>query len=63
MGEVEKNKFAALAWPSSGNAAVCGPGESGGIIQAIRKKYSEVSISLDGKFSYPTGKEGAELLV
>ena len=28
----------------------------------IRRKYSEVSVSAEGKFSYPTGKEGAELL-
>ncbi len=32
------------------------------IRQAIRAKYAEVSISASGKFSYPTGIEGARLL-
>ncbi|HEB02265.1 MAG TPA: methyltransferase domain-containing protein [Nitrospirae bacterium] len=29
---------------------------------AVRKKYSEVSISLEGKFTYPTGRDGAHVL-
>ncbi len=33
-----------------------------GIRQAIRNKYADVSISSEGKFQYPVGKEGAKLL-
>ena len=29
---------------------------------AVRKKYSEVSRSLEGKFTYPTGRDGAHVL-
>ncbi len=29
---------------------------------AVRKKYSEVSRSLEGKFPYPTGRDGAHVL-
>ena len=32
------------------------------IKSAIRQKYAEVAVSAAGKFQYPTGKEGAELL-
>lgn len=32
------------------------------IRKAIRDKYAEVSISAEGKFQYPTGKEGAKAL-
>ena len=32
------------------------------IRSSIRKKYAEVSLSAGGKFSYPTGKLGAEML-
>lgn len=32
------------------------------IREAVRNKYRDVSISAAGKFSYPTGKEGAEAL-
>lgn len=32
------------------------------IRNAIRNKYSEVSISATGKFQYPTGKDGAKAL-
>lgn len=32
------------------------------IQEAVRKKYAEVSRSVDGKFKYPTGREGAEAL-
>ncbi len=32
------------------------------IQNSIREKYAEVSRSIDGKFSYPTGKAGAEAL-
>jgi 2-polyprenyl-3-methyl-5-hydroxy-6-metoxy-1,4-benzoquinol methylase len=30
-----------------------------GIQDAVRKKYADVSISAEGKFNYPTGKDGA----
>lgn len=36
--------------------------DSTAIKKAIRQKYAEVSVSAAGKFQYPTGKEGAELL-
>lgn len=29
------------------------------VLEAVRKKYSEVSRSAEGKFTYPTGREGA----
>jgi arsenite methyltransferase len=32
------------------------------IKSAIRQKYAEVAVSAAGKFQYPTGREGAELL-
>jgi len=32
------------------------------IRKAIRDKYAEVSISAEGKFQYPTGKDGAKAL-
>jgi arsenite methyltransferase len=32
------------------------------IKNAIRQKYAEVAVSAAGKFQYPTGREGAELL-
>jgi hypothetical protein len=32
------------------------------IRKAIRDKYSEVSISAEGKFTYPTGRDGAKVL-
>jgi hypothetical protein len=32
------------------------------IQEAVKKKYAEASRSLEGKFSYPTGKDGAEAL-
>lgn len=32
------------------------------IRDAIRRKYSEVAVSSEGKFAYPTGKAGAEAL-
>lgn len=32
------------------------------IRNVIRKKYAEVSISADGKFQYPTGRDGANAL-
>lgn len=32
------------------------------IRNAIRAKYAEVSVSAEGKFSYPTGKDGAKVL-
>ncbi len=32
------------------------------IYDAIRKKYAEVSVSVEGIFKYPTGREGAEFL-
>ncbi len=32
------------------------------IRSVIRKKYAEVSVSADGKFQYPVGKDGAEAL-
>lgn len=32
------------------------------IKSAIRQKYAEVAVSAAGKFQYPTGQEGAELL-
>jgi SAM-dependent methyltransferase len=33
-----------------------------GIREAIRRKYSEVSVSAEDKFNYPTGKKGALFL-
>ena len=33
-----------------------------GIRRAIREKYAEIAVSAEGKFSYPTGKTGAETL-
>jgi arsenite methyltransferase len=32
------------------------------IKSAIRRKYAEVAVSAAGKFQYPTGREGAEVL-
>lgn len=58
------NKPAALA--VSGG---CGPGtgrdtghDAAAIRKAIRAKYAEVSKTADGKFKYPTGREGAARL-
>jgi len=36
--------------------------DPGAIKSAIRRKYAEVAVSAAGKFQYPTGREGAELL-
>ena len=36
--------------------------DSAAIKSAIRQKYAEVAVSAAGKFQYPTGREGAELL-
>jgi SAM-dependent methyltransferase len=38
------------------------PQDREAIRSSIRKKYAEVSISAGGKFNYPTGKIGAEML-
>jgi arsenite methyltransferase len=38
------------------------PSALSGIRQAIRNKYAAVSISAEGKFQYPVGKEGARAL-
>jgi SAM-dependent methyltransferase len=36
--------------------------DSESIRRAIREKYAEVAVSAEGRFSYPTGKTGAETL-
>jgi arsenite methyltransferase len=36
--------------------------ETSDIVQAIRSKYAEVSVSAEGKFQYLVGKEGAKAL-
>jgi arsenite methyltransferase len=38
------------------------PQDLDGIRRAIRNKYAEVAVSAGGKFSYPTGRIGAETL-
>jgi arsenite methyltransferase len=52
---------ATVAAGSSGHVEVS-PGNLDAIRTAIRQKYAEVAISAEGKFSYPTGRAGAEAL-
>lgn len=71
---LKKNK-SARDWPPSGESGGrqqnCIPSRKGDdvspldpqkIKDAVRKKYTEVAISSEGKFEYPTGKAGAEVL-
>lgn len=48
--------------PSAAPAAALGDSDIKQIRAAIRGKYAEVSRSAQGKFVYPTGLQGAELL-
>jgi len=48
-----------------GSSLDCGktpPQQAEEIRNAIRKKYSEISVSAAGKFQYPTGRDGAQTL-
>jgi arsenite methyltransferase len=70
--QLEKN-IISPAWPPSGGAGSCrldvtkklspgSPSDFREIRKVIRDKYAEVSISAEGKFQYPTGKDGAKAL-
>lgn len=72
MSDPIEKTITSLTWPPSGGTGSCRLtgsipsadtlSDSNDIVQAIRTKYAEVSLSAEGKFQYLVGKEGANAL-